>query len=961
MTLALRSADGGTEASGAGWRCWLAPVQGFWLVLHRRCTGEEQREHGAGPRAPGEDPPRGGTRGMPGNGKDVSLCGTDRRGPVPAGAERSSRGVCLSLSLWSQTMNYVGQLAETVFVTVKELYRGLNPATLTGCIDVIVVRQPDNSFQCSPFHVRFGKLGVLRSKEKVGNIPSRLCTSPIPMEESPEDIAQPSQGLEALSSEVTLRKRRRRKKKPKRKEVAESNLEGCKDTESEMSLEEKYRLPAPSDSVYFSLTDVSKEEAGSLQSQEIYPYSDGELASVDSLTLSNPSSPKSDSELEIRPQESFALGAESHMQWAWGRLPQVNKLERVESAKSMKTTATTATVVSATTAPVVGTTPIVAISEGVGSGPSPVGLQDAPCSSAASVVEPAPQKGKSPLRLKDISSIAGAEGLSEPSSDLQEEQEAEKQEEGESIVPEAQLDSKPLAVEEATGLRQAGLESSESYLESQKRQGSIKRSPHLGPSDVYLEDLPRLDEEQVALYFPRSSDTEQNSKPVADPRGPLSVQLPSDSLAENSMDSDSDLMPAIALSLCGGLGGSRQISHEKFMEHIISYQEFAENPGILDDPNLVILLNKKYYNWAVAAPMVLSLQAFQRNIPESTIDRLVKEKMPKKGSRWWFSWRRREFPPEEPQPRLGKANAETLQPDSPQQRQEEEEASSSDGEPLDSGGPLTKDTSAQKSLPTYKKSLRLSSKQIEKLNLQEGPNEVAFSVTTQYQGTCRCEATIYLWNWDDKVVISDIDGTITKSDALGHILPHLGKDWTHHGIAKLFHKIHLNGYKFLYCSARAIGMAHITKGYLKWVNEQGCALPKGPILLAPSSLFSAFHREVIEKKPEVFKIACLMDIRNLFATKQPFFAAFGNRVNDVYAYKQVGLPECRIFTVNPKGELIQELIRNHKSTYERLSELVELIFPPLGQNGSTALVCPEYSHFAYWRPPLPVIDLEDFS
>lgn len=64
-------------------------------------------------------------------------------------------------------MNIVGQFAETVFVTVKELYRGLNPATLTGGIDVIVVRQPDGSFQCSPFHVRFGKLGVLRSKEKI--------------------------------------------------------------------------------------------------------------------------------------------------------------------------------------------------------------------------------------------------------------------------------------------------------------------------------------------------------------------------------------------------------------------------------------------------------------------------------------------------------------------------------------------------------------------------------------------------------------------------------------------------------------------------------------------------------------------------------------------------------------------------------------------------------------------------
>uniref|UniRef100_A0A8C0J3S0 Lipin N-terminal domain-containing protein n=1 Tax=Chelonoidis abingdonii TaxID=106734 RepID=A0A8C0J3S0_CHEAB len=67
-------------------------------------------------------------------------------------------------------MNYVGQLAGQVFFTVKELYKGLNPATLSGCIDIIVVRQPDGSLQCSPFHVRFGKMGVLRSREKVVDI-----------------------------------------------------------------------------------------------------------------------------------------------------------------------------------------------------------------------------------------------------------------------------------------------------------------------------------------------------------------------------------------------------------------------------------------------------------------------------------------------------------------------------------------------------------------------------------------------------------------------------------------------------------------------------------------------------------------------------------------------------------------------------------------------------------------------
>lgn len=93
----------------------------------------------------------------------------------------------------------------------------------------------------------------------------------------------------------------------------------------------------------------------------------------------------------------------------------------------------------------------------------------------------------------------------------------------------------------------------------------------------------------------------------------------------------------------------------------------------------------------------------------------------------------------------------------------------------------------------------------EKLNLREGSNEALFSVTTAYQGTTRCKCHIFLWNHDDKIVVSDIDGTITKSDVLGHLLPILGKDWAQSGVAQLFTKIKNNGYHFLYLSARAIG------------------------------------------------------------------------------------------------------------------------------------------------------------
>lgn len=62
--------------------------------------------------------------------------------------------------------SYVGKL----FSNVKGFYNEINAATLTGAIDAIIIEQEDGTFRSSPFHVRFGKLGVLRSREKVVDI-----------------------------------------------------------------------------------------------------------------------------------------------------------------------------------------------------------------------------------------------------------------------------------------------------------------------------------------------------------------------------------------------------------------------------------------------------------------------------------------------------------------------------------------------------------------------------------------------------------------------------------------------------------------------------------------------------------------------------------------------------------------------------------------------------------------------
>lgn len=66
---------------------------------------------------------------------------------------------------------------------------------------------------------------------------------------------------------------------------------------------------------------------------------------------------------------------------------------------------------------------------------------------------------------------------------------------------------------------------------------------------------------------------------------------------------------------------------------------------------------------------------------------------------------------------------------------------------------------------------------------------------------------IYVWNYTDKLVVSDVDGTITRSDVLGHVYAKIGKDWTQPGTADLFSSIQANGYKMLYLTARPIGMA----------------------------------------------------------------------------------------------------------------------------------------------------------
>uniref|UniRef100_A0A7S1KU76 LNS2/PITP domain-containing protein n=1 Tax=Percolomonas cosmopolitus TaxID=63605 RepID=A0A7S1KU76_9EUKA len=239
---------------------------------------------------------------------------------------------------------------------------------------------------------------------------------------------------------------------------------------------------------------------------------------------------------------------------------------------------------------------------------------------------------------------------------------------------------------------------------------------------------------------------------------------------------------------------------------------------------------------------------------------------------------------------------------------------------------ISKNTSALESLMVHRNSQKL-------FEILENLGSDRFEISFRGENLPEISAHGYYWSAHEKVVISDVDGTISRSDLLGHLMPRLGLglNWRHPGVVRNSRALAANGYKLIYLTARPISMASLTKKYicgLRQDNEEKSPMPFGPVLTTPYHMLNSFAVEVVIQQPHVFKIQLMRSVAKLFDKGHGICAAFGNKNTDESAYATFIDDSSKIFTINARGQLRTASNQTYKG-YGGLADQVQNLFPNL--------------------------------
>jgi phosphatidate phosphatase LPIN len=295
-----------------------------------------------------------------------------------------------------------------------------------------------------------------------------------------------------------------------------------------------------------------------------------------------------------------------------------------------------------------------------------------------------------------------------------------------------------------------------------------------------------------------------------------------------------------------------------FVSNLIIHENFCNDPwSIINNSNILLRYKEKLYPVKVGIPILLSKLMYNTELNENTKKDLFLNKS--------FFGKTSSLEKE-----LEKINLKESDIESIRIKLKKEKEIEIEKEKVINNKDKDKDFAIiRKSTLNKIKSQNPTSAQIKLLNLKPGKNNIKFVCRSRLSGEQILESEIYLWEKNEKIIISDVDGTITKSDVLGQLMPILGNDWAQPGVSKLYNSIEKNGYKILYLTARALCQSTQTKNYLNKLNQDELNLPKGPLIMSPDGLFQSFKREVIDKTPQVnffnfFLIFNLIDSKNCF-------------------------------------------------------------------------------------------------
>lgn len=229
------------------------------------------------------------------------------------------------------------------------------------------------------------------------------------------------------------------------------------------------------------------------------------------------------------------------------------------------------------------------------------------------------------------------------------------------------------------------------------------------------------------------------------------------------------------------------------------------------------------------------------------------------------------------------------------------------------------------------------------------------------------EAYVFLWSVYDTIIISDIDGTVTKSDVRGVIDSIFTEKYghVHDGVCSLFSELvkfqreHKDDQKqnhgkvrVLYLSSRPMTLIHSTRKFLSLLSQRSSedpqassstncgvlsfiddnfissdkeearesgdiqkkdavGLPSGPIFLHSGSLSTVLFTELVTKSTHEFKadlLARQVVLPFVAAGKEKvgalFLAGFGNKKTDSLAYEMVGMNTHQIYIIDSSSKLV---------------------------------------------------------